>query len=288
MYKCGWNNCEKAYGTLNHLNAHVTMQSHGAKRTPEGKLSSVAPRSLALHGLCLSRVQSVAIPSGCRKWLDRVSAGICALVSYTRFRGAAVAWPPAWRLSLVACLLSLSAPLDPHPPHPKPPSHLLCWTSTLTVPAQNSRRSERNGRPGRRRKRLSARLPRSVSVLRRRRRRPTRWKLLVPPIHPRDSHLPTPVVFALSFLPSATSPLMARSPVSMVLPAVVWSTRATDRWVTLPTTLTRLTRTAPSTSNVSKKKQTTTAILFLCQDRLQTGVPPLRSINSAFIPGPVG
>ncbi|KAF2196246.1 hypothetical protein GQ43DRAFT_268391 [Delitschia confertaspora ATCC 74209] len=35
MYKCGWNGCEKAYGTLNHLNAHVTMQSHGNKRTPE-------------------------------------------------------------------------------------------------------------------------------------------------------------------------------------------------------------------------------------------------------------
>ncbi|GBF65734.1 C2H2 finger domain transcription factor [Trichophyton mentagrophytes] len=35
MYKCGWNGCEKAYGTLNHLNAHVTMQSHGAKRSPD-------------------------------------------------------------------------------------------------------------------------------------------------------------------------------------------------------------------------------------------------------------
>ncbi|KAM7197882.1 hypothetical protein V8F33_005374 [Rhypophila sp. PSN 637] len=35
MYKCGWNGCEKAYGTLNHLNAHVTMQAHGQKRTPE-------------------------------------------------------------------------------------------------------------------------------------------------------------------------------------------------------------------------------------------------------------
>lgn len=35
MYKCGWQGCEKAYGTLNHLNAHVTMQSHGPKRTPE-------------------------------------------------------------------------------------------------------------------------------------------------------------------------------------------------------------------------------------------------------------
>lgn len=50
MYKCGWNGCEKAYGTLNHLNAHVTMQSHGTKRTPEGtsNLSSVCPFSRAL------------------------------------------------------------------------------------------------------------------------------------------------------------------------------------------------------------------------------------------------
>ena len=40
MYKCGWQGCEKAYGTLNHLNAHVTMQAHGAKRTPEGSFST--------------------------------------------------------------------------------------------------------------------------------------------------------------------------------------------------------------------------------------------------------
>ena len=46
MYKCGWNGCEKAYGTLNHLNAHVTMQSHGTKRTPEGTIIS----SLQLFG----------------------------------------------------------------------------------------------------------------------------------------------------------------------------------------------------------------------------------------------
>jgi hypothetical protein len=43
MYKCGWNGCEKAYGTLNHLNAHVTMQSHGSKRTPEGMWHSLPP-----------------------------------------------------------------------------------------------------------------------------------------------------------------------------------------------------------------------------------------------------
>ena len=41
MYKCGWQGCEKAYGTLNHLNAHVTMQSHGSKRTPEGMLDRI-------------------------------------------------------------------------------------------------------------------------------------------------------------------------------------------------------------------------------------------------------
>ncbi|KAK7206702.1 hypothetical protein BZA70DRAFT_112180 [Myxozyma melibiosi] len=35
IYTCGYNGCEKAYGTLNHLNAHVTMQNHGSKRTPD-------------------------------------------------------------------------------------------------------------------------------------------------------------------------------------------------------------------------------------------------------------
>ncbi|WVO15550.1 hypothetical protein L204_103210 [Cryptococcus depauperatus] len=34
LYPCGWNGCEKAYGTLNHLNAHVMMQKHGEKRLP--------------------------------------------------------------------------------------------------------------------------------------------------------------------------------------------------------------------------------------------------------------
>lgn len=34
LYHCNWPNCNKAYGTLNHLNAHVTMQKHGAKRSP--------------------------------------------------------------------------------------------------------------------------------------------------------------------------------------------------------------------------------------------------------------
>ncbi|RXW22151.1 hypothetical protein EST38_g3701 [Candolleomyces aberdarensis] len=34
LYQCSWPDCAKAYGTLNHLNAHVTMQKHGPKRSP--------------------------------------------------------------------------------------------------------------------------------------------------------------------------------------------------------------------------------------------------------------
>ncbi|KAJ2918621.1 hypothetical protein MD484_g1731, partial [Candolleomyces efflorescens] len=34
LYQCSWPDCSKAYGTLNHLNAHVTMQKHGPKRSP--------------------------------------------------------------------------------------------------------------------------------------------------------------------------------------------------------------------------------------------------------------
>ena len=37
LYTCGFDGCEKAYGTLNHLNAHVTMQKHGEKRLPGGE-----------------------------------------------------------------------------------------------------------------------------------------------------------------------------------------------------------------------------------------------------------
>lgn len=108
---------------------------------------------------------------------------------------------------------------------------------------QSSRRSERNGRPARRRKSLSARLPRNVSVL-----------LLLRPLKPTMSKLlerqtrhklrplnlrPTLVVSVLNYLRSGTNPLTARCTVGTVLP-VVWSTRMA-RWRTLPTTLTLLT-----------------------------------------------
>ncbi|KAJ5646614.1 hypothetical protein N7490_002986 [Penicillium lividum] len=35
IYKCDQSGCKKAYGTLNHLNTHLTAQSHGAKRRAE-------------------------------------------------------------------------------------------------------------------------------------------------------------------------------------------------------------------------------------------------------------
>lgn len=54
MYKCGWQGCEKAYGTLNHLNAHVTMQSHGQKRTPEGMSGNFHRK--VLHWVRFSRL----------------------------------------------------------------------------------------------------------------------------------------------------------------------------------------------------------------------------------------
>jgi hypothetical protein len=42
LYLCGHEGCTKAYGTLNHLNAHVSMQKHGQKRRPEG-VCSISP-----------------------------------------------------------------------------------------------------------------------------------------------------------------------------------------------------------------------------------------------------
>ncbi|KAI7847186.1 hypothetical protein BDC45DRAFT_418001, partial [Circinella umbellata] len=34
LYHCSFPGCTKSYGTLNHLNAHVSMQNHGPKRLP--------------------------------------------------------------------------------------------------------------------------------------------------------------------------------------------------------------------------------------------------------------
>lgn len=39
LYECNYPGCTKGYGTLNHLNAHITMQKHGPKRLPQGASS---------------------------------------------------------------------------------------------------------------------------------------------------------------------------------------------------------------------------------------------------------
>lgn len=41
LYACSWPDCTKAYGTLNHLNAHVSMQRHGPKRSPAGECAHI-------------------------------------------------------------------------------------------------------------------------------------------------------------------------------------------------------------------------------------------------------
>lgn len=46
LYQCSWSDCTKAYGTLNHLNAHITMQKHGPKRSPNGKLHPYPPLTI--------------------------------------------------------------------------------------------------------------------------------------------------------------------------------------------------------------------------------------------------
>ncbi|KAK3371616.1 hypothetical protein B0T24DRAFT_506982, partial [Lasiosphaeria ovina] len=35
QYACRWNGCEKAYGTLSHLNVHVINKNHGKRREPK-------------------------------------------------------------------------------------------------------------------------------------------------------------------------------------------------------------------------------------------------------------
>ena len=47
IYTCDYPGCEKAYGTLNHLNSHKTMQKHGPKSTP-ARSSFRSPSFIAL------------------------------------------------------------------------------------------------------------------------------------------------------------------------------------------------------------------------------------------------
>lgn len=56
LYTCDYPGCQKAYGTLNHLNSHKTMQKHGPKSTPAREFLHPRRREAALtHALPLAR-----------------------------------------------------------------------------------------------------------------------------------------------------------------------------------------------------------------------------------------
>lgn len=157
MYKCGWNGCEKAYGTLNHLNAHVTMQSHGAKRTPEGRSYVVTSPGLRLGSRPAMYPSCVSQPS------------------------AVFAFAASWNFGF--------RPMD-QASGERSSHSLTCTEHTLLhapfhdpadLAAQSSKRFVRSGRLARKRRRINARPTRTDSA-----RRPR-------PAMPRARTLETPV-----------------------------------------------------------------------------------------------
>ena len=139
MYKCGWNGCEKAYGTLNHLNAHVTMQSHGSKRTPEGEFPMCICWSR--HVRCLRSVVACALhQTWCR---DRLF-GQAACV------GASSQASPCLMASATLTYRSRGIPLH----------------EANSCVLQSSKKFGRNGKQRKRRKRMRARRTRTGSARR--------------------------------------------------------------------------------------------------------------------------
>jgi len=61
LYRCVYPDCQKAYGTLNHLNAHIHTQKHGKKRLPVGMCCYLffLPQS-SLTGGSKNRVQTAS------------------------------------------------------------------------------------------------------------------------------------------------------------------------------------------------------------------------------------
>ncbi|KAG5220866.1 zinc finger protein [Salix suchowensis] len=96
LYQCSWPDCSKSYGTLNHLNAHVTMQKHGSKRSPNGVLRIIPPfnpvshsavqssRSCASSGARRRKRQSIRA-SGCVRALTCSTAGGEHAVAFDRW-----------------------------------------------------------------------------------------------------------------------------------------------------------------------------------------------------------
>lgn len=73
-YQCKWNGCDKAYGTLTHLNAHVAAHRHGDKRLPVGECRS--PTSyVVIDGQSLRRCATRCAPRRRReRWERRLNA----------------------------------------------------------------------------------------------------------------------------------------------------------------------------------------------------------------------
>ena len=70
MYPCGWKDCQKAYGTLNHLNAHVMAQRHGQRQVPKS-MGSIVP---ILSLIALTFLMTISLRprmKGCVGWSSR-------------------------------------------------------------------------------------------------------------------------------------------------------------------------------------------------------------------------
>ncbi|KAI7868959.1 hypothetical protein BDF14DRAFT_1789809 [Spinellus fusiger] len=91
LYQCSFPECAKAYGTLNHLNAHVCMQGHGVKRHPnefkelrkqwrrqKRETQAIMKReqqtqgmdSSAMNGMLSSHPSQMALPGLYSPWKD--------------------------------------------------------------------------------------------------------------------------------------------------------------------------------------------------------------------------
>jgi hypothetical protein len=77
-YICGWKGCSKAYGTLGHLNQHITIKNHGLRRTwPEIQLGGSPSSNIPLPSHRrppgqVDRSKYICGWDGCRKEFDTI------------------------------------------------------------------------------------------------------------------------------------------------------------------------------------------------------------------------
>jgi hypothetical protein len=88
VYKCGWQGCEKAYGTLNHLNIHVSDHTHGPKRTSAGMLPYIMLRYIVageqLDSLCcgVTHIKFLNRPAGVSNWHPKPSGLVLSITTW--------------------------------------------------------------------------------------------------------------------------------------------------------------------------------------------------------------